>query len=70
MVVFLRDYLCGRAGMSDELVSATLVADYRAAGGRTHFDFEAPGGPRPLPKPRKGAAATPARQTRHLQGDA
>jgi len=69
MVVFLRDYLCGRGGMSDEVVSATLVADYRAAGGRTHFDFEAPGGPRPLPKKHKAAGATPARQSRHLQGE-
>jgi radical SAM superfamily enzyme YgiQ (UPF0313 family) len=70
MVVFLRDYLCARPGLSEALVSATLVADYRAAGGRTHFDFEAPGGPRPLPKPRKKAAATPSRQVRHLQGEA
>ena len=69
MVVFLRDYLCGRGGLGDELVSATLVADYRAAGGRTHFDFEAPGGPRPLPKKHRAAGATPVRQSRHLQGD-
>ena len=69
MVVFLRDFLRGRGGLGDELVSATLVADYRAAGGRTHFDFEAPGGPRPLPKKHKAAGATPVRQSRHLQGD-
>ena len=67
MVEFLRDYLCRRDDMSELLVSATLVADYRASGGRTHFDFQAPGGPRPLPKPRRGTAATPSRQTRHLQ---
>ena len=70
MVAFLRDYLCTRADTDEALVSATLVADYRAAGGRTHFDFEAPGGPRPLPKKRREAGATPIRQSRHLQGEA
>ena len=69
MVTFLREYLCGLEGMNEKLVSATLVADYRAAGGRTHFEFEAPGGPRPLPKARKVAGATPVRQSRHLQGE-
>ena len=69
MVVFLRDFLGTRSGNDEKLVSATLVADYRAAGGRTHFDFEAPGGPRPLPKKRREAGATPARQSRHLQGE-
>ncbi len=68
LVEFIRDYLCTVRGANDERVSQSLVADYRAAGGRTHFDFEAPGGPRPLPKPRKAAGGTPTRQSRHLQG--
>ncbi len=66
MVAFLHGYLVAQPGADTAQVSATLVADYRATGGRTHFDFEAPGGPRPLPKPRRAGKATPVRQSRHL----
>jgi radical SAM superfamily enzyme YgiQ (UPF0313 family) len=69
VVIFLHEYLCSLPGVNEALISATLVTDYRAAGGRTHFDFEAPGGPRPLTKSRQKAGATPSRQVRHLQGD-
>lgn len=69
MVEFLHDYLCRVRGANANAVAGALIADYRAAGGRCHFPFEPPGGPRPLPKPRKDSASTPARQIRHLQGN-
>jgi radical SAM superfamily enzyme YgiQ (UPF0313 family) len=70
MVQFVFDYLTVIRKLNRETTAAEIIADYRAAGGRTHFEFEAPGGERPLPKSRKTQGGTPARQARHLQGNA
>lgn len=70
MVQFIFDYLHDVRKHDKENLSLDIIADYRAVGGRTHFDFEAPGGKRPLPKPRKSVGGTPSRQARHLKGNA
>jgi radical SAM superfamily enzyme YgiQ (UPF0313 family) len=66
LVHLLHDFLCGERGMPEAEISAALVADYRATGGRTRLRFETGEVARPLPRPQKGSA-TPARQARHLQ---
>lgn len=69
MVQFIFDYLHDVRGLEKTRLAEEVIADYRAVGGRTHFDFEAPG-LRPLPRPQKLAGGTPSRQARHLQGSA
>ena len=70
MVQFIFDYLSDVRGLEKEKLAEDVIADYRAVGGRTHFEFEAPGATRPLPRPQKTAGGTPSRQARHLQGNA
>ena len=69
MVQFIFDYLSNVRGLEKEKLAEDIIADYRAVGGRTHFEFEAPG-LRPLPRPQKVAGGTPSRQARHLLGNA
>jgi hypothetical protein len=70
MVQFIFDYLSDVRRLEKEKLAEDIIADYRAVGGRTHFEFEAPGAARALPRPQKTAGGTPSRQARHLQGNA
>ncbi|MGH8105724.1 MAG: DUF4080 domain-containing protein, partial [Arenimonas sp.] len=70
MVQFIFEYLSDVRGLEKEKLAEDIIADYRAVGGRTHFDFEAAGTTRLLPRPQKIAGGTPSRQARHLQGNA
>ena len=69
MVQFIFDYLSDVRCLEKTMLAEEIIADYRAVGGRTHFEFEAPG-QRPLPRPQRVAGGTPSRQARHLQGNA
>ena len=69
MVHLLHEHLVEVRGLEKSAVDAALLADYRAAGGRTRLDFEAADSLLPAPRPRKALGATPSRQARHLGGD-
>lgn len=66
LVHLLHEHLIDVRNLARVEVEAALLADYRNAGGRTRLAFEAPDSVLPAPRPRKVAAATPARQARHL----
>jgi radical SAM superfamily enzyme YgiQ (UPF0313 family) len=68
VVLLLREHLHARAGSDPDVVDAAVLADYRAAGGRSRFDFEPRDSALPAPRRRKGVAVIPARQARHLAG--
>ncbi len=69
LVLLLREHLNTRPDAHAAAIDAALLADYRAAGGRSRFDFESPDSALPLPRPRKTARSIPARQARHLAGN-
>ena len=62
LVNLLHEFLVDRGDIG---VEATLLADYRGAGGRSRLRFE--DASTPVPPPRKRAiGTTPQRQARHL----
>lgn len=67
MVLLLREHLRSSTGADPEAIDAAVLADYRATGGRSRFDFEPRDSALPLPRTGRRAGATPARQARHLQ---
>jgi hypothetical protein len=66
-VHLLHEFLCMVRALPESEVNAVLLADYRAAGGRSRLNFEAADSELPPPRPRKTAGAVPSRQARHLQ---
>jgi radical SAM superfamily enzyme YgiQ (UPF0313 family) len=68
LVHLLHAHLIGVRGIAEADAGAALLADYRAAGGRSRLGFEPPDSELPPPRPRQGAGALPARQARHLRG--
>ncbi|MBL0165456.1 MAG: DUF4080 domain-containing protein [Xanthomonadales bacterium] len=66
LVHLLHEYLCDSGRLSEVEISAALIADYRATGGRSRLRFETGKVVREPPKPRR-EKSTPSRQTRHLQ---
>jgi hypothetical protein len=68
-VLLLRLHLQTRGDHAAEAIDRALIDDYRAAGGRSRFDFEPADSPALLPRQRdaKKAGATPKRQARHLR---
>jgi len=69
LVHLLHEHLRAARGLDASVVNAALLADYRAAGGRTRLNFEPADSLLPAPRPRKAVGATPSRQARHLGGD-
>jgi Protein of unknown function (DUF4080) len=69
MVHLLHEHLVAVRGLGEEAVNEALLADYRSAGGRTRLNFEPADSVLPVPRPRKTAGSTPARQARHLGGE-
>jgi radical SAM superfamily enzyme YgiQ (UPF0313 family) len=67
LVHLLHEFLCMVRALPESEVNAVLLADYRAAGGRSRLNFEAADSELPPPRPRKTAGAVPSRQARHLQ---
>ena len=72
LVLLLREHLHALSDHPPEQIDRALVEDYRAAGGRSRFDFEPADSAAPLPRSRgsQSAGATPKRQARHLQAGA
>jgi radical SAM superfamily enzyme YgiQ (UPF0313 family) len=72
LVLLMREHLHALSDKPSEQIDRALVEDYRAAGGRSRFDFEPADSAAPLPRSRGGqsAGATPKRQARHLQAGA
>ncbi|WP_395787317.1 DUF4080 domain-containing protein [Aquimonas sp.] len=72
LVLLMREHLHALGDKPSEQIDRALVEDYRAAGGRSRFDFEPADSAAPLPRSRGGqsAGATPKRQARHLQAGA
>jgi len=70
LVHLLHEHLIEVRGVAVERASAELLADYRAAGGRSRLRFESPDSILPPPRAPKVAGALPSRQARHLQGGA
>jgi hypothetical protein len=68
LVHLLHDYLVQVLGEDASAVGEALAADYHGAGGRSRLRFEAFDAVLPPPRAPRGAAATPARQARHLAG--
>ncbi|HQX64772.1 DUF4080 domain-containing protein [Dokdonella sp.] len=66
LVHLLHEYLCAVDAANEAAVSAALIADYQATGGRSRLRFEGGDGARESPRPRR-KKATPSRQERHLQ---
>jgi radical SAM superfamily enzyme YgiQ (UPF0313 family) len=69
MVHLLHEHLVAVRGLREDAVNEALLADYRAAGGRTRLNFEPADSVLPVPRPRKTAGSIPARQARHLGGE-
>jgi len=67
LVHLVHEYLCAVDAANEAAVSAALIADYQATGGRSRLRFEGGDGARESPRPRR-KKATPSRQERHLQG--
>ena len=67
LVHLLHAHLRADTALSTQLIDATVLDDYRQAGGRTRLKFENADSVLPAPRPQKSARALPARQTRHLQ---
>ena len=65
LVHLLHEHLCDARELDAAVVDAALLADYRAAGGRTRLNFEPADSLLPAPRPRKAVGATPSRQARH-----
>jgi len=65
LVNLLHEFLTG-SEQPRAVFEPALVADYRAAGGRSRLAFEATDAPMPPPRTRPGGS-TPDRQARHLQ---
>jgi radical SAM superfamily enzyme YgiQ (UPF0313 family) len=69
MVLLLREHLHARGDFDGAEVDRALIADYRAGGGRRHFDFEdAASAAAQRATASLNTTATPARQARHLRG--
>ncbi len=68
LVHLLHAHLTEARQLPDIDVCAVLLADYRAAGGRSRLNFETSDSELPPPRPRKAAGALPSRQARHLHG--
>jgi radical SAM superfamily enzyme YgiQ (UPF0313 family) len=72
LVRLLRDYLLAESPpgptRDGPAIDVALIDDYRAAGGRSRFEFEAEDALAPTPRAPgvKGRGATPSRQARHL----
>lgn len=66
----VHEHLCALPDSDSAAISLCVLADYRAAGGRSRLAFEAADSVIPPPRPRAGKAATPSRQGRHLDGAA
>ena len=67
LVHLLHEHLTVARGIVESEVNSVLLADYRAAGGRSRLNFESADSELPPPRPRKAAGALPSRQARHLQ---
>lgn len=68
LVQLLHDYVAEIEPAAIAEFDAALIGDYRQAGGRTRFAFEAEHAPLPGPRPRKSSGSVPERQARHLRG--
>jgi len=66
LVHLLHEHLLMVRVLPEVAVNDALLGDYRNAGGRTRLNFEAADSLLPVPRPRKVAGGTPARQARHL----
>ena len=69
LVHLLHEHLLTVRSLPETAVNDALLGDYRNAGGRTRLNFESADSVLPVPRPRKTAASTPARQARHLGGE-
>lgn len=69
LVLLLREHLQTRGDTPAQPLDRALIDDYRAAGGRSRFDFEPADSPAPPPRQRDARtdSATPKRQARHLR---
>ena len=68
LVLLLREHLQARGDTDAATLDTALLEDYRASGGRRHFDFDTAPTARGADTPENARNATPARQTRHLRG--
>jgi radical SAM superfamily enzyme YgiQ (UPF0313 family) len=68
MVLLLREHLQARGEIDHAMLDAALLDDYRASGGRRHFDFDTAPTARGGENHDDARVATPARQARHLRG--
>ncbi|MEO7013650.1 MAG: hypothetical protein ABI127_05020, partial [Dokdonella sp.] len=66
LVHLLHEYLGESSRVAEADISAALIADYRATGGRSQLRFETTETVRDVPRPRR-STSTPSRQARHLQ---
>ena len=66
LVHLLHEYLGESSRVAEADISAALIADYRATGGRSQLRFETTETVRDAPRPRR-STSTPSRQARHLQ---